>query len=206
MPAKGDARPQGQSSWVRYARLGFSGFVAVHLLGQAYRALRDDLLPEPALERGPVVVGLLLAVWLPFLVIAVPELGRSVTKRELPEAAQERALAVVEPIALLATLLFAAVHGLAWGLPLLVGTRSPEDVRPELLAALSSTVHGVPAQALAYSFAVGSASFCALRQAGRALPGASAAQQRLLVIGFVLVYLLGSYAVIRVASGSLLLP
>jgi len=200
--AKGDARPERQSSWASWARLGFAAFVWLHLVSQAYRAHDTSLFPAPSFEQRPLVVGLLLLVWLPFAFAALPELYRPL-RRALPEHARERALAIVDPVALTATWLFAAQHVARVAWPLLSGAQLAEDVRPELTAALSSTYRGFPLEALLYLLAVGCAAFCAVRQAARALP-ARRELGRALVLAFVLAYVLGSYAVIRVASGELL--
>ncbi|MET0791363.1 MAG: hypothetical protein ABW061_07560, partial [Polyangiaceae bacterium] len=73
----------------------------------------------------------------------------------------------------------------------------------EAIAILSSTQSGLPLQAIAALCAVGAGSFYAVRQLQRALPAARPALQRALLTLGVLSYVLGSYAVIRCASGSL---
>jgi len=216
--AKGDARPERQSSWAfapvrarlararRYVRFTFAGFVLLHSLLQAYRAATAGALPEPGPEAEPWLVLLaLLFVWLPFLVFAGVELA---TPREAvplqATRARQRALERLEPAALLVVVAFSLLHltELAW--PLLVGRLLPVDVRPELVELLSSTRSGVPVQAIAALSGVGAASFCAVRQLQKALPDARPALARVWVAAGVISYLFGSYAVIRCASGSLL--
>ncbi len=184
----------------------------LHLACQAYRAHSAGALPEAGPESAPWFVAVvLLAVWLPFFVFATRELFLPSAQRGEAEPepepaqtrAQQRALARVEPAALVVVLLFALLHGtqLAW--PLLVGRLLAGDVRPELIALLSTTHSGLPLQAMAALCAVGAASFYALRQLQKAFPDARPALARGLVASGVLSYLLGSYAVIRCASGSL---
>ena len=215
---KGDARSQAPSSdeavfrrllsaCDRYAGLGFAGFVLLHCACQAWRAHGDGALPQAGLELQPAsVVSLLVAVWLPFAVFTWRKLRRGIearTARDLPERA--RALAVLEPLTLWVVVLFTALHVAHFVWPLLTGAFAPSDVRPELVARLSSTQHGVPLLAASYVCGVGAAAFFGARQALRAL-GASprrAAVRALIALG-VLAYLLGSYAVIRCASGTLL--
>jgi hypothetical protein len=188
----------------RLARLGFAGFVWVHLALQAYRAHDARAFPEPALESHPALVALGCLLWVPFLIVSLPELYH-VRKRVLPDAARERTLAIVEPVAIAATVLFALVHAGQYALPLLTGAALPEDVRPELVAALSGTWLGFPLEALSYLLALGCASFCAVRQAARALPARPEVSRILVLLG-VLGYVLGCYAVVRVASGTLWPP
>ena len=212
MPAKGDARPERQSSWanqahevVRYARLAFAAFVLLHLTGQAYRAATDGAIPEPGIELQPwLVASLLLVVWLPFLACAPLELRSSLASARSTQRGNARALAVVEPLALAVVVLFAVVHGVAQAFPLLAGTRVAGDLRPELVATLSGTERGVPVQAALHLAAVGAASFYAVRQTMKVWPAASPGFARAVVAGGVVAYLLGSYAVIRCASGALL--
>jgi len=218
--AKRDARTERQSSWLRSRRggrewlavsarpvqLGFVGFVLLHFAGQAYRAFSDDALPESGFERTPGFVGaLLLLLWLPFTVFGVCQLSRASARGRLSaKSGQERALAVFEPISLAIVLLFGSVHGLLMAWPLLSGSLEASDLRPELVADLSSTWRGLPVHAIVYLGAVGAASFSAARLALALLPGARPALARAVVSLAVLGYLLGSYAVIRCASGSLL--
>jgi hypothetical protein len=217
---KGEARSDRQSSWsraawrslngsrskgLRYARLAFVAFVLLHLGMQAYRARTDGLLPEPGLEARPVVVvGLLLFVWLPVCAFGRLELVDSLARIRLLRPAQERALATIEPAAFAVVLLFAAVHGAQYAWPLLVGNMADVDAREDLVASLSTAHNGIPVHAVIYLCAVGAASFYAVRQSFKALPGASAWLVRAIVSGGVLVCLLGSYAVIHCASGALL--
>jgi hypothetical protein len=218
VPAKGDARPERQSSsvavltWVKlersrsYVRITFAGFVLFHSLIQAYRAATAGALPEPGLESEPWLVAfVVLLVWLPFLIFAGAELfapRRVVAPSSAPS--QQEALERIEPVALLVVLGFTLLHAaqLAW--PLLAGQLLADDVRPELIAILSSTRRGVPLQAIAACVGIGAASFYAVRQLQKALPDASPPLARSLVALGVSSYLLGSYAVIRSASGPLL--
>lgn len=222
MPAKGDARPARQSSWLgallgaelerlrNYVRISFAGFVLIHSLVQAYRAGTSGAVPQPGLEAEPWLVAiLLLAVWLPFLVFAGSELwalgqARTTELTQRPALAQQKALAKIEPLALLVVLAFVALHSAELVWPLLSDRLLAEDVRPELVALLSTTQSGLPLQAIGALCAVGAAAFYALRQMQKAFPDASPALARFLVALGVTSYLLGSYAVIRCASGSLL--
>jgi hypothetical protein len=220
---KRDALPERQSSWLsalghvrsrllvpaRTLQLSFGGFVLLHLSAQAYRAYSDGALPEAGFEQAPWLVGALcLLFWLPFSVLSLRKLTRSFVRSSAPAAptmtGQERALAVVEPLALALVLLFGTVHGALMAWPLLGGSLTGADLRAELVAALSSTWRGLPAQGIAYLCAVGAASFCAGRLTLAALPAARPALARTVVGLAVLSYLLGSYAVIRCGSGSIL--
>ena len=184
-------------------RVGFAGFVLLHLSCQAYRAFSDSAIPSAGLEVQPwFVAALLLLVWLPFLVFAGRELKR--VRLAASASAEQRALAVVEPFALLVVLAFAVLHGVQVVWPLLSGTAAPEDVRPELIASISATRAGIPVQAIATLLSVGAASFYAVRQVLKALPEAPRSVRRGLVSLGVLGYALGSYAVIRLASGAIL--
>jgi len=215
---KGDARPERQSSWQsspasvseRIAaatgplRLSFACFVLWHFSTQAYRAHTDGALPESGFECAPWFVGaLLLFLWLPFTVFGVRQLSRSFKRGSLPLAGQERALAVIEPLSLAIVLLFGAVHGALMAGPLLSGSLTEADLRPELVAQLSSTWRGLPLPSFAYLCAVGATAFCAARLTLAALPGARPGLGRVVLGLAVLGYLLGSYAVIRCGSGSL---
>ena len=217
---KRDARPERQSSWqsalgtVRgrlaglagAVRLGFAGFVLLHFVLQAYRAYTDGALPESGFECAPwLVSAILLLLWLPFTFFAVRQLGRSFTHGWLPAAAsQARALAVCELLSLTVVLLFGAVHGSLMAWPLLSGSLDQADLRSELVAGLSSTWHGFPLHGAAYLCAVGAACFCAARLTLAAVPAARPGVGRAVVGLAALAYLLGSYAVIRCGSGSLL--
>ncbi|HTA91083.1 MAG TPA: hypothetical protein VK745_15945 [Polyangiaceae bacterium] len=213
---KGDARSVAPSSSTRglallvstcdrYGGLGFAAFVLLHLACQALRARTDGALPSPGLELQPLFVSaVLLVVWLPFLVFAWRELKRRPSTIEAPEAAERaRALGILERTALVVVLLFSALHGAQIVWPLLRGTFAPDDVRPELIAALSSTEHGAPLLAVAYVCGVGAAAFFATRLTLRARPGARPLARVAVALG-IFAYLLGSYAVIRCASGVML--
>ena len=218
MSVKGDARSQAPSSddgvlqrllsaCDRYAGLGFAGFVLLHCACQAWRAHGDGALPQAGFELHPAsVVSLLVAVWLPFAIFAWRKLRRGSevrTARTMPEKA--RALALLEALTLWVVLLFTALHGMDFVWPLLSGALAPSDVRPELVARLSSTQHGVPLLAASYLCGVGAAAFFGARQALRALGASPPRAAAGLLIGLgVLAYLLGSYAVIRCASGVIL--
>ena len=215
VPRKGDARPEHQSSGLgrlvraglarsrNYARLAFAGFIALHLGCQAYRAATDGAIAEAGLEVQPGFVGLvLLLVWLPFLIFAARQ-WREARRPTATTSAQQRALAKLEPVALLVVLSFTLLHvaELVW--PLFGGRWAAGDIRPELVALLSSTWKGLPLQAVGALSACGAASFYAVRQLPVALPELSPLLARSVVALGVCSYLLGSYAVIRCASGSL---
>lgn len=189
-----------------YVRIAFAGFLGAHLLCEAYRAASAGALPEPGFESAPwLVAATLLVVWLPFLIFAVAELTTAQPARDPAQvSAQERALAKVEPLALLVVLAFSLWHAAEFAWPLLSGRLIENDVRPVLIATLSSTHAGLPLQAIAMLGATGAGSFYAVRQLQKAAPGASVGVARALVALGVLGYLLGSYAVIRCASGALL--
>jgi hypothetical protein len=218
VPAKGDARSERQSSGLRsltratwaksrgYPRIVLAGFVLIHSLIQAYRAGSAGALPEPGLESEPLVVALvLLGVWLPTLVFAAREFFEPLRIESSIEVTPPglRAVRRIEPAALSILLVFGSLHAaqLAW--PVLNGRLLPSDVRPELIAILSSTRSGVPLQAIALLATVAAASFYAVRQLQKAFPDARSGSARGLVALGIISYLLGSYAVIRCASGSL---
>jgi len=216
---KGDARSKpsssGAGSWSRlrsacerYAGRGFAGFVLLHCAGQAFRALRDGAVPSAGFELTPaLVVGILLLVFGPFAVFAWAEFRRvrAAGGAAAAESAKARALSALESMTLVIVLGFTLWHveQIAW--PLLLGTFTTSDVRPELIALLSSTWQGVPLLAAGYLCGVGAASFYGTRQALRALaePQRRARARALVALG-VLTYLLGCYAVIRAASGVIL--
>jgi hypothetical protein len=188
-------------------QLSFAGFVLLHFTTQAFRAGTDGALPESGWERTPWLVGaLLLLFWLPFTVFGVAQLSRSLTRGRLPAASQERALAVVEVLSLALLLLFGALHGALMAWPLLSGSLTEIDLRPELAASLSSTWRGWPVQGIVYLCAVGAASFYAARLTLAALAAARPGSlwTRVIIGLAVLCHLLGSYAVIRCGSGSFL--
>jgi hypothetical protein len=217
---KGDARPERQSSWpsslrgvrerlerlARPLQLSFAGFVLWHFCGQAYRARTDGALPEAGFERTPwLVAGLFFSLWLPFSVLGVRQLSRSFVRGSLRAVhGQARALAVVEPLGLVIVLLFGSVHGVLMAWPLLTGSLDESDVRAELVAELSGTWRGLPVHGIVYLCAVGATAFCAARLTLALLPAARPGLARAVVSLAVLAYLLGSYAVIRCGSGSLL--
>jgi hypothetical protein len=228
VPAERDARPERQSSWQsslrrvrgslsalsRPLQLGFGGFVLLHFSGQAYRAYSEAALPSAGFERAPwFVAAVLLLFWLPFTVFGVRKasaasrgrLTRFVTSEGMKALeGQARALAAIEPVALAIVLVFGGVHGVLMAWPLLSGALDEADLRAELVSDLSSTWRGVPLQGIAYLCAVGAAAFCAARLALALLPAQRPALSRAVVGLAVLSYLLGSYAVIRCGSGSLL--
>ncbi|HET7541081.1 MAG TPA: hypothetical protein VFK05_14460 [Polyangiaceae bacterium] len=190
----------------RPLQLGFAGFVFLHFGGQAYRAHTDGALPEPGFERAPwLVAALYLLFWLPFTVFALGQLARTFARgrSNLPEG-QERALSVIDPLALALVVLFGGVHGTLMTWPLLSGSLDAADLRAELVADLSSTWRGLPLQASIYLCAVGAAAFCAARSTLALFPAKRPGLSRGVVTLAVLGYVFGSYAVIRCGSGSLL--
>jgi len=216
---KGDARSEAPSSGPgrsarllsacdRYAGLGFAGFVLLHTAGQALRARRDEALPEAGFELQPAwVLSALLAIWLPFAVFAWRELRRGGAARTTETTSEKAwALGLLERVTLWVVLLFTTLHIAQITWPLLSGAHAPSDVRPELIALLSSTQHGVPLLAASYLCGVGAAAFFGARQALRALgePRPLALSRAAIALG-VLAYMLGSYAVIR-CSGGVILP
>ena len=218
MSVKGDARSEAPSSGPgrfprllsacdRYAGLGFAGFVLLHCAGQALRARPEDALPEAGFELQPAwVLSVLLAIWLPFAVFAWRELRRGRNSRTAGIMSEKaRAVALLERVTLWLVLLFTVLHLTQSVWPLLSGAQASSDVRPELVAALSSTQHGAPLLAASYLCGVGAAAFFGARQALRALgEPRPRALSRAVVVFSVLAYLLGSYAVIRCASGVIL--
>jgi len=187
-------------------QLSFGGFVLLHFSGQAYRACTDAALPSAAFERSPwFVAGVSLLFWLPFTVFGVRKASLWMSRSRLKALeGQARALAIVEPVALAIVLSFGGVHGALMGWPLVSGALDDADLRAELVATLSSTWRGVPAQGIVYLTAVGAAAFCAARLTLALLPAKRPRLSRIVVSLAGLAYLLGSYAVIRCGSGSLL--
>jgi len=220
VPGERDARAEPQSSWLSAVRtlrprlaglsralpLAFAGFVFLHFLGQAYRADTEGALPEAAFERAPWVVAALFSLfWLPFTVFGVNRLKNSLSlgRAHAPEGS-ERALRAVEPLALAVILVFGSVHGALMAWPLLSGALDAVDLKAQLVADLSSTWQGLPLHGLAYLCAVGAAAFFAARLALARVSPARPGLSRAIVGLSVLACLLGSYAVIRNGSGSLL--
>jgi hypothetical protein len=215
---EGDARPERQSSSPsslrsallskvrRFARPAFAIFVLAHFAIQAFRAHADATRPEPGLELKPwVVTAVLVVVWLPFALLAGHELHRALSLARLPARNDRaRALAVAERLSLLVVVLFTVAHIAHTAWPLLGGSFADADLRPELILTLSTTSHGLPVQGIVYLCGVGASSFYAARQALTALSGAPRAITRTVVALGVLGYALGSYAVIRCASGQIL--
>ncbi len=217
MSLEGDARSERQSSADaaplaavlmaarRFARPGFALSLLLHLAVQAYRAHTDADRPEPGLELEPwFVAGALLVVFVSLGLLAPQTLHRP-TPNVLPaRPEQARALAVAEQLSLLGVALFAVLHVAETAWPLLSGELVASDLRPELVLLLSTTSHGVPMHAAGYLCGVGAATFYATRQALRSFGDGRATIARAIVLLGVLAYLLGSYAVIRCASGAIL--
>jgi hypothetical protein len=215
---EGDARPERQSSSPssvlrallaslrRFARPAFAIFVLAHLAVQALRAHADGVRPEPGLEQQPwFVMAVLLLIWVPFTLLAAHELGRALAGARLPaQTEREHALAGAERLSLLVVVLFAVVHVAHTAWPLFSGSLADVDLRPELILRLSTTSHGLPIQGIVYLCGVGASSFYAVRQALTSLSGAPRSVTRTVVALGVLGYALGSYAVIRCASGPIL--
>jgi len=214
-----DARPERQSSWdsrlgaarstlaglSRPLQLGFAGFVLLHFSVQAYRAATDPALPSAGFERSPwFVAAVSLLFWLPFTVFGVQQARLWTSRRLHALEGQARALSVVEPVALAIVLAFGGVHGTLMAWPLVSGALDGADLRAELVADLSSTWRGVPVHGFVYLGAVGAAAFCAARLTLALLPTQRPGLSRVVVGLATLAYLLGSYAVIRCGSGSLL--
>jgi len=214
---EGDARPERQSSSPssllaallshtrRFARPAFAIFVLAHLTVQALRAHGDGTLPEPGLEQQAwFVAAVLVLIWLPFSLLAGCELHRVLSGARLTaQTDRERALAAAEQLSLLVVVLFTVVHVAHTAWPLLSGSLTDADLRPELILTLSTTNQGLPMQGVLYLCGVGAGSFYAVRQALAALAGASSRTARAVVALGVLGYALGSYAVIRCASGQI---
>ncbi len=177
-----------------------------HSSCQALRAPDDAARPSLGFELEPWFILLVLAaVGLPFGVLALHELGRLApdARRAPVPAGSARALAVAEQLALLILVPFTLVHVAETAWPMVNGSLAETDVRPELILLLSSTSHGLPLHAIAYLCAVGAASYYATRSARAAFSAAEPGVARGLVALGVLTYLLGSYAVIRCASGEI---
>jgi hypothetical protein len=214
---EGDARPERQSSSPsgalaaslsnvrRFARPAFAIFILAHFVVQALRAHTDVARPEAGLEQQPwFVAAVLLAVWLPFALLAGHELGRMLSGTRLSaQTERARALAGAERLSLVVVVLFTVVHVAHTAWPLLSGGLADADLRPELILTLSTTSHGLPVQGIGYLCGVGAGSFYAVRQALASLSGAPRTATRAVVALGVLSYALGSYAVIRCASGQL---
>lgn len=198
--------PKGLARLSRPLLLSFAAFVLLHFSEQAYRATTDGALPEAGFERSPwLVAGVSFLLWLPFSVFGIPQLRRWSSPTRLKQlSGQARALGVIEPLALAIVLLFGWMHWARLGWPLITGALDEIDVRAELIASLSSTWRGLPIQGIAYLCAVGAAAFCAARLTLALLPAGRPGLSRAVVSLAVLAYLLGSYAVIRYGSGSLL--
>ena len=211
---KGDARPEPQSSSTRvglralsqsYAGLGFAGFVLFHFSCQTIRARTSTAVPEAGFELQPLSVALLLLLWVPFLVFAWRELRYGRAAAGDPQRSErERALWLLERLSLVVVLLFATGHVTQVAVPILRGALAPPDVHPELVATLSSTQSGVPLLGVGYLCGVGGAAFYATRQALAACRQRPKAWARGVVALGVVAYLLGSYAVLRSATGELL--
>lgn len=207
MPEEGDPRVERQSSWVRVlapVQLAFAAFVFLHLACQGYRAATERVLPEAGHESQPWLVGsVLLAVFLPFVLLTWPLLREMRRRARGASDPQQRALAALEPVARAIVLVFLLLHVATFAWPLCFGSLNVAELRSELIAALSSTRSGLPLYAIGYLVAVGAAAFDATRQARAALPLAAAKVIRTVIALGVLTYVLGSYAVIRCASGSI---
>lgn len=210
---KGDAQSEAPSSLAvparvlevcdRFGGLVFAAFLALHLALEAARAAADGALPHSGAEAEPVVVGAVSLVLVPpFAVFA----GRRLARPLLAASKAERSLAVLERLALGVALGFLLAHFVHCAYPLLNGSFDPSDARPELIASLSGTVLGLPLVAVGYAFGVGAACFVATRAAlsslARAGSVAATSARRAVVALGVLAYLLGSYAVIRCATGA----
>lgn len=216
MFTKGDARAEAPSSdgspfargrafCEQYAGRGLAGFVSFHLACQAFRAFYDRALPTAGFESEPAfVLGVLLVIFVPFCVFSWAELRRPVRAFGPDLTEKARALAVLERVTHWLVLLFLGLHltQVAW--PLLDGERAPDDVRPELVALLSSTDFGTPLIAAAYLCGVGAACFLGARHVLRALGPEPSRAARGAVLCGVLACVLGSYAVIRCAGGAFL--
>jgi hypothetical protein len=190
----------------RFARPAFAIFVLVHFVVQALRAHADGARLEPGLEQQPwFMAAVLLLLWLPFALLAGHELRLALAGARLPaQTDRERALAGAERLSLLVLVLFTVVHVAHTAWPLFSGGLADVDLRPELILSLSTTSHGLPIQGILYLCGVGASSFYAVRQALASLSGAPRAVTRSVVALGVLGYALGSYAVIRCASGPIL--
>jgi hypothetical protein len=215
---KGDARAERQSSspsallspapskQKRVAQAAFAAYLLAHLAVQAFRAHGDAARPEPGLEQQPwFVASVLLLLWLPLALLAALELRQGFQSAAPAfQSERARALGFAERLSWVVVVLFTLLHCAQTAWPLLAGSWIAGDVRPELTLSLSSTYRGVPLQASAYLCAVGAGSFCAVRQAMLALSAPPRALARAIVGLGILGYALGSYAVIRCATGPIL--
>jgi len=192
----------------RFAGPGFGAFLLLHLGLEALRAERDGAIPQAGVEATKGFVGLLsLGIFLPFCAFAARAVAGTTARTNRPRndhaTPELRAHFVLERIGFAVLLPFACWHVFKYALPILDGTFEHNDVRVELIASLSGTTFGLPLVAAAHALGVGAASFCATREALRAvIPQRTAVRRALVALG-VLSYLLGSYAVIRDASGPL---
>ena len=211
MSVKGDAQSEAPSSRVASARAlaacarfggrAFAAFLALHFGVEAARAATDGAIPRAGIEAEPLVAALvLLGIVLPFAFFV----GRSFALADAGPKKAERSLVVLERLTLLVTALFLLGHLAQFAYPLLNGSFRADDVRPELVAALSSTEYGLPLTAVGYALGVGAASFVATRAVLRELPETRRKARRVVVALGALAYLLGSFAVIRCATGPIL--
>jgi len=148
---------------------------------------------------------MLALFWLPFALFAIGRLKAGPTRAPAREPRDtERALAVAEFLALVVIALFTIAHfaDVVW--PLLRGARLPSDVRSELRASLSTTTSGMPLTAAGYALAVAATAFYAARQLFHLWRSPRPSARAVAVASGVAGYLLGIYAVIRLASGPIL--
>jgi hypothetical protein len=169
---------------LRYAPALLVALVLVHFAAQAASALG----PRTGARWHETRLWALFACvcWS----ICLAHATRTTLRAPIPAAARERALSMAERAATAVVLVFALGHGLGFAWRTLSGELLASELRPALIAALSSTTAGVPWPAAAYLSAVGCAAFLVARRAPVVLGLCACA--------------LGVYAVVEFATGSLL--
>ncbi|HEY2410207.1 MAG TPA: hypothetical protein VGI10_29585 [Polyangiaceae bacterium] len=202
--------PSPSSEWpglvgrrvARLARPGLIVLFVVHFVSQAISA-HNGHARSRFHETEPWVL-LASIFWLIFLAFAAREMLRS---KPVASDARTRALLFAEQGALWVLIAFSLGHGFGYAWQLLNGELLASDLRPSVVAALSSTTHGVPLVGAGYLCAVGAASFIATRFArhelGQRAPQSTSARRAPVALGLCLCAL-GVYSVLRFATGSIL--
>jgi hypothetical protein len=199
--------PSPSSEWPglvgrRLARPGLIILFALHFVSQAISA--HSAHPHSVFQETEPWVLLTSTFCLIFLASVAREVARL---KPAPTDARARALRLAEQGALGVLIVFSLGHGFRYAWQLLNGELLASDLRPSLVAALSSTTHGVPLVGAGYLCAVGAASFIAARFARHELseraPESAMARRAPVALGLCLCAL-GVYSVLRFATGSIL--